>query len=51
MFFSIEPKLSLETNFSQKAETMVTEDFGLSFLVFSGFTNLGDEFIKFHEVF
>ena len=51
MFFSIEPKLSLETNISQKADAVVTEEFGLSFLVLSGFTNLADEFIRFHEVF
>ena len=51
MFFSIEPKLSLETNISQKADAMVTEEFGLSLLVLSGFTNLADEFTRFHEVF
>ena len=51
MFVSIEPKLSLETNISQKADAVVTEEFGLSLLVLSGFTNLADKFTRFHEVF
>ena len=40
MFFSTEPKLSLETKISQKADAMVTEGFGPSFLVLSDFKNL-----------